>query len=91
MDTSSIEFDFGKKKFDEETKEKKLKFSFTLSIIYLKCHGMTWYNSLGFVNSKFDKNHEFFKELFGDKFAENQEKIKLKEENVGREEREEEN
>ena len=70
VDISQITFEFGEKDFKEHGTV-KLNFIYILSDLYLQCYGMTWYNSLGFVDKNFDKNHAFFVEKYGEHFEEN--------------------
>jgi hypothetical protein len=74
VDDSKISFNFGEKDFGEHGTV-KLQFQYTLIDIYLQSYGMTWYNSLGFVDKNFDKNHAFFVTKFGKDFEENKENI----------------
>jgi len=71
VDNSHIIFDFGEKVFDGESESVKLQFNYMLSSMYLKSYGMTWYNSLGFVNLTFDDDHAFFVEKYKQDFEKN--------------------
>jgi hypothetical protein len=70
VDISQISFNFGEKDFKEQGTV-KLYFNYGLVDLYLQCYGMTWYNSLGFVDENFDSNHAFFVKKYGKYFEEN--------------------